>query len=51
MRPESPKYLWDALTAADLIADFVAGRDFDAYRADPCFARGWSGRWRSSERR
>lgn len=29
MRPESRKYLWDALTAADLIADFVAGKDFD----------------------
>jgi uncharacterized protein with HEPN domain len=40
MRPESRKYLWDALTAADLIADFVAGKDFDAYRADPLLRSG-----------
>jgi len=40
MQPESRKYLWDALNAADLVADFVAGKDFDAYRADPLLRAG-----------
>lgn len=34
MQPESQKYLWDALTAADQIAEFVAGKDLFAYRTD-----------------
>lgn len=34
MRPESRKYLWDALQAADRIAKFVANRTFDAYQED-----------------
>ena len=34
MRPESRKYLWDALQAADRIARFVAGKTFDTYHAD-----------------
>ena len=40
MRPESRKYLWDALTAADQIAEFVADKDFDAYRSDPLLRSG-----------
>ena len=31
MRPESRKYLWDALQAADRIAQFVSDKSFDAY--------------------
>jgi uncharacterized protein with HEPN domain len=27
-------YLWDAKTAADAIADFVAGRTFEQYKSD-----------------
>lgn len=34
MRPESRKYVWDALQAADRIARFVAGKPFDAYKSD-----------------
>jgi uncharacterized protein with HEPN domain len=34
LRPESQKYLWDALNAAGQIADFVAGKDLAAYRSD-----------------
>jgi uncharacterized protein with HEPN domain len=31
MRPESHKYLWDALQAADRIAQFVSGKSLEAY--------------------
>ena len=34
MRPEIPALLWDARKAAELIMQFVAGRDWDAYRSD-----------------
>lgn len=34
MRPESRKYLWDALQAADRIAQFVSDKSFDAYAED-----------------
>ena len=34
MRPESRKYLWDALHAADRIAQFVLDKSFDAYAED-----------------
>lgn len=34
MRPESLKYLWDALRAAELIAQFVAGKTYEDYRTD-----------------
>ncbi len=34
MRPESRKYLWDALHAADRIAQFVSDKSFDAYAED-----------------
>ena len=35
MQAESKKYLWDALTAADRILDFVTGEDFDSYCQNP----------------
>jgi len=34
MQPDSAKYLWDALTAADLAASFVHGKTFKEYRGD-----------------
>ena len=34
MRPESRKYLWDALQAADRIVRFVADKTFPAYQVD-----------------
>ena len=40
MLPETRKYLWDALSAADQVADFVAGKDFSAYRSDALLRSG-----------
>ena len=40
MRPETRKYLWDALSAADQVAGFVAGKDFAAYRSDTLLRSG-----------
>jgi uncharacterized protein with HEPN domain len=34
MRPESRKYVWDALQAANRIARFTAGKSFQDYQAD-----------------
>lgn len=34
MRPESRKYVWDALQAANRIARFTEGRSLEAYQAD-----------------
>ena len=34
MRPESRKHVWDALSAADRIARFVADRGFEDYAED-----------------
>ena len=34
MRPESRKYVWDALQAADRIARFTAGKSLEAYQGD-----------------
>lgn len=34
MPPDRRKYLWDALTAADLLFQFSAGKTFDDYIAD-----------------
>src|SRR5690349_15062027 len=34
MPPDRRKYLWDALAAADLLAQFSEGRSFDDYQAD-----------------
>jgi uncharacterized protein with HEPN domain len=34
LRPESRKYLWDALRAGDLIAQFTKGQTFESYAAD-----------------
>ena len=35
LRPESRKYLWDALRAGDLIAQFTADKTLESYAADP----------------
>lgn len=35
MRPETPALLWDAGTAAHLIATFISRRSFSDYTADP----------------
>jgi uncharacterized protein with HEPN domain len=36
MRPDDPRtYLWDALSAADLVRQFVSGRSLDDYERDP----------------
>ncbi len=32
MPPDRRKYLWDALSAAELLFDFGAGKTFAAYR-------------------
>lgn len=40
MQPESQKYLWDALNAADQIATFVQGKDFPAYLGDALLRSG-----------
>jgi uncharacterized protein with HEPN domain len=34
MARDPKAYLWDAKTAADAIADFVAGRTFEQYKSD-----------------
>jgi uncharacterized protein with HEPN domain len=34
MQREAKKYLWDMQRAGQLVAQFTAGRDFDAYLAD-----------------
>jgi uncharacterized protein with HEPN domain len=34
MARDPKAYVWDAKTAADAIADFVAGRTFEQYKAD-----------------
>ena len=34
MRPESRKYVWDALQAADRIARFTDGRSLETYQTD-----------------
>jgi uncharacterized protein with HEPN domain len=34
MRPESRKYIWDALQAADRIARFTDGRSLETYQTD-----------------
>ena len=34
MKPETAKYLWDALTAAERIEAFVDGRSFSDYLSD-----------------
>jgi uncharacterized protein with HEPN domain len=34
MQREAKKYLWDMRRAGQLVAQFTAGRDFDAYLAD-----------------
>ena len=34
MRPESRKYLWDALQAADRIVRFTSGKSLAAYESD-----------------
>jgi uncharacterized protein with HEPN domain len=40
MRPESRKYLWDALQAADRIARFVGGKAFEDYKNDELLRSG-----------
>jgi hypothetical protein len=45
-------YLWDAKKSADAIAEFVSGRTFDVYAADPvAHAPRSSGSSKSSARR
>lgn len=34
MRPDPRTYLWDALQAAELLAEFSKGKDFVAYESD-----------------
>jgi len=34
MRPESRKYLWDALQAGQRVARFVEGKNFEDYESD-----------------
>ena len=40
MPPDPRKYLWDALTAAELLVQFTAGKSFDDYRADALLRSG-----------
>lgn len=40
MRPESRKYLWDAVQAADRIGRFVAGKTFGDYKSDDLLRSG-----------
>lgn len=40
MRPESRKYLWDALQAADRIGRFVSGKTFEDYKKDELLRSG-----------
>ena len=40
MRPDRRKYLWDALTAADLLFQFSAGKTFADYTADALLRSG-----------
>jgi uncharacterized protein with HEPN domain len=40
MPPDRRKYLWDALTAADLLFQFSAGKTFDDYTADALLRSG-----------
>jgi|SRR5690625_1061698 len=35
MQPDTPALLWDAHRAAVLVTDFLTGRSWDDYRADP----------------
>lgn len=34
MRPDSRKYMWDALRAAELVHDFAQGRSFADYQCN-----------------
>jgi uncharacterized protein with HEPN domain len=40
MPPDRRKYLWDALTAAELIFDFSTGKTFENYQADALLRSG-----------
>lgn len=48
MQRDSYTYLWDALKAADRLAEFTKGKDFTNYQADaPCCGLPSSGSSRS----
>jgi uncharacterized protein with HEPN domain len=50
MRPDPRAYLWDALHAAELLAEFSAGKSFADYQAEAMLDRRSSGSSRSSAR-
>jgi uncharacterized protein with HEPN domain len=50
MRHEVNRYLYDVAQAADLIAQFTAGKTFEDYLNDPMLRAAWSANLKSSAR-